>query len=131
MNKLKVVCNRFIPFPGFSSMQLFGIIFRRQEYCGMQISKRTYNHELIHLYQALDFVWGCKKLQFLGFIFFYIWYLIEWLIKLIVSIFTLGYIKAYCSISFEIDAYENELDYTYCETRKKFSWIKNVFKIRK
>lgn len=128
MKELRVVCNRIIPFPGFSAMMLFGIIFRRKEYCKTPIKKTTMNHEGIHYVQALDFVGGIEKLSWLGFICFYIWYLTEWLIKLIMSIFTLCKIKSYKSISFEQEAYKNQYNYEYQETRKRFSWLKYVFK---
>lgn len=72
MRHLKVICNRFIPFPGFCAMQVFGVIFRRQEYCGRKIDAETVNHEGIHLCQALDFVGGKENLQTLGFIMFYV-----------------------------------------------------------
>lgn len=129
MKELKVICNKFIPFPGYYAMMLFGKIFVRQEYCGREISQRTINHEGIHLCQALDFVNNIEKLQILGFIIFYIIYFIEWLIKLIISLFTLGRVKAYRSISFEQEAYSNEEDYTYQDMRKPFSWIKYIFKL--
>lgn len=128
MKKLKVICNKIIPFPGYSAMQFFGSIFRREEYCGKPIGDTVYNHELIHLYQALDFVGGNEKLQFLGFIIFYICYLLEWIIKLIPAIFTFGKIRAYASISFEQEAYNNQNDLKYCENRKNFAWSKNIFK---
>lgn len=128
MKQLKVICNKFIPFPGFGAMQFFGIIFRRQEYCGSPIGSITMNHEGIHLTQALDFVGGNEKLQFLGFIVFYMLYFIEWLIKLIFAIFTFNKIKAYYSISFEQEAYYNQRNLQYQESRKKFSWTKYIFK---
>lgn len=131
MKDLKVICNEFIPFPGFSAMMLFGKIFRRQEYCRRPIPKTTINHEGIHLCQALDFVGNNENLQFLGFCIFYICYFIEWLIKLIFSIFTFGKVKAYRSISFEQEAYLNEDNFDYQDERKSFEWVKYLFKLRK
>lgn len=60
------------------------------------------NHERIHLRQQLE----------LGVIPFYIWYLI--------ALYRVGYMQ----ISFEKEAYANELDLGYLKNRKKFSFLK-------
>jgi hypothetical protein len=62
---------------------------------------------------------------------FYILYFIEWLIKLLIAGFTFGKVKAYHSISFEQEAYNNQYDYSYQETRKRFAWTKYIFKLVK
>jgi hypothetical protein len=77
----------------------------------------------------LDFVFGLKFLQFLGGIIFYILYLVEWLFKLIISAFTFGKVKAYRSISFEQEASNNEREKNYPTTRKRFAWLKYIFKL--
>jgi hypothetical protein len=69
------------------------------------------------------------KANILGGIIFYVWYFIEWLIKLIISGFTLGKIKAYQSISFEQEAFKNDQNLKYATYRKKFNWLKYIFKI--
>jgi hypothetical protein len=79
--------------------------------------------------QQLDFVGGIEKLYVLGGIIFYMVYFIEWLIKLIISGFTLGKVKAYRSISFEQEAYQNEKDLKYRDVRKRFCWLKHIFKL--
>lgn len=43
------------------------------------------------------------------------------MIKGLCSIFTLGKVRAYRSISFEQEAYGNEDDLNYLENRKKFN----------
>ena len=128
---MKVIYNKVIPFPGFFAINLFGAMFIREEYKHQPISQKTFDHEGTHTEQMLDFVWGCKKLQILGGCIFYVLYFIEWLIKLIISGFTLGKVKAYCSISFECEAYDNDRNHKYLETRKRFAWIKYIFKLKK
>ena len=128
---MKVIYNKFIPFPGFFAINLFGVMFVREEYRNRTIEQRTYDHEGTHTEQMLDFVGGCKKLQILGGCIFYILYFIEWLIKLIISIFTLGKVKAYYSISFECEAYDNDRNHDYLKTRKRFAWTKYIFKLKK
>lgn len=70
--------------------------------------ERIINHERIHWKQQLE----------MGIIFFYIWYLLEWFIKL----FIYGK-KAYYNISFEREANAYENDFNYLKTRKTYSWI--------
>lgn len=72
------------------------------------------NHEKIHWNQQLEML----------IIPFYIWYFIEWLIKLIF------FKNAYNNISFEREAYLNDKNYNYLKTRKHYAWIKFIFKIK-
>ena len=115
---MKVIYNKFIPFPGFFAINLFGIMFIRDRYKNMEIRKTTYNHESIHTEQMLDFVFGFKPLQLLGGIIFYVIYLFEWLVRLLLP----G--NAYRNISFEKEAYTNDKNQEYIKARKRFSWIK-------
>ena len=123
---MKIVYNSIIPFPGFAYMNLFGILFGRKEY-KLSLTKCTLNHESIHTEQMKELL----------FIFFYIWYLIEWLIKIPFSWFykkTKNGYKiskvAYRSISFEQEAYYNQYNYEYLEgNRKRYNWLKRVFKM--
>lgn len=126
---MKVVYNDFIPFKKFFAINLFGVMFVRNEYKKVKISKKTFNHESIHTAQALDFVLGCEKMKLLGYVIFYLLYLIEWLLKAICYIFTFGKTKPYKGVSFEREAYKNQHDYKYLNARKKFSWCKYVFKL--
>lgn len=128
---IKLKYSKFIPFPGFYACTIFNCIFRHPRYKNKALSKSTYNHELIHVYQQLDFVNGNEKLYILGGVIFYILYFIEWLIKLIISAFTFGKVKAYRSISFEQEAYNNTKEKNYSQTRRKFAWIKYIFKLVK
>jgi len=79
----------------------------------IQIYYRIVNHEKIHWKQQLEML----------IIFFYLWYVIEWLLKLI------KYGKdAYNNISFEREAYANEENFEYLKTRKHFAWFKLIVK---
>jgi len=122
MKNMKIIYNKFIPFKGFKAITLFNIIFVRKEYENTPM-KRTYNHESIHQAQAYDFGIG-----FFGYFLFYILYLIEWLLKIPCVLFKY---KPYYSISFEIEALDNDTNYNYLATRKRFCWIKNIFKFRR
>lgn len=106
---MKIKYSKIIPFPGFYAVNLFGTLFIREEHKGKKVLKSTLNHEAIHTEQMKE----------LGYIFFYIWYFIEWLIRLIIN----GR-YAYYMLSFEQEAYNNEKNYKYLNTRKRYNWFK-------
>ncbi len=115
---MKIIYNNLIPFKGFIAINLFGIIFVRNEYKNYinydnKYDNRNYiiNHESIHT----------KQIKELGYIFFYIWYFIEWILRL-------PFGNAYCNISFEREAYANEKNGRYLQTRKHYSFLKYIFK---
>ena len=102
---MKIIRNNIIPFSGYKAMNLFGVLFVRGN---ARIDDITLNHEKIHTVQMREMLY----------VFFYIWYVTEWLIRL----FMKG--NAYRNISFEREAYSNEDDVIYLESRKRFAWIK-------
>ena len=104
---MKIIYNTLIPFKGFTAINLFGIIFARKE-CE-PLGKRTLNHEAIHTAQM-------KELLYVG---FYLWYVIEWLVKL----FIYGK-QAYRNISFEREAYMNQGIMGYLQGRGHYAWVK-------
>ena len=106
---MKIIYNNLIPFKGFVAMNLFGVLFARNEYRN-KISDRTINHESIHTAQLKE----------MGYIFFYIWYFIEWLIRLFINS------DAYRNISFEREAFINDDNLDYLKTRECFSWLKYI-----
>ena len=106
---MEIKYSKIIPFKGFYAINLFGTLFIREEYKEQPISETTLNHESIHIAQMKE-MW---------YVFFYIWYFIEWLLLL----FSVGK-YAYYRISFEREAYDNEDNLKYLETRKPFSWFK-------
>lgn len=99
---MKIIENSLIPFPGFLAINLFGVIFIRK---GGVLSEVAINHEQIHTAQMKE----------LGYVGFYILYLIEWLIRLLVNK------NAYKNISFEKEAYENENNPDYLSSRKRYA----------
>lgn len=104
---MKIVYNSVIPFKGFSAMNLFGLLFVRNEYKN-RLSSKTMNHESIHTEQIKE----------LGYIPFYILYLLEWFVRLFIK----G--NAYRNISFEQEAYSNDRNYDYLKTRNHYAWLK-------
>ena len=106
---MKVIYNNIIPFRGFSAINLFGVIFAREEY--KPLGKRTLNHEAIHTAQM-------KELLYVG---FYLWYVVEWLVKL----FIYGK-EAYRNVSFEREAYQYAGYEGYLSIRKRYRWIQLI-----
>lgn len=102
-----IIRNNYIPFQGYKAINLFGILFVRGNAI---INDRTIRHEAIHTAQMKE----------LWYVFFYLWYLIEWIIRLFME----G--NAYRNISFEREAYDNESDIIYLEQRSRFVWIKYI-----
>ena len=100
---MKIVYNKLIPFRGFKCINLFGVLFVRR---GCVMSERDFNHEAIHTAQMKEMLY----------VFFYLWYLVEWLIRLF------GKGNAYRNLSFEKEAYDNEGDLNYLENRPMFAW---------
>lgn len=104
---MKVIYNNIIPFRGFRAMNILGVIFARKS--ANPLSAKTINHEAIHTAQM-------KELLYVG---FYIIYVLEWLYRLVRSIFTKE--NAYRSISFEREAYDHDEDMTYIENREPYA----------
>lgn len=107
---MKIIRNKYIPFPGYKCINLFGILFVKNN---AKIDEVTINHERIHTAQM-------KELLYIP---FYLFYVIEWLIRLIQ--FRNGYM-AYRNISFEREAYQNQEDMHYLKSRKFFSFLKHT-----
>ena len=106
---MKVINNSIIPFEGYLAITLWPFIFVRK---GRKLTDISLNHEKIH---------GKQQVEML-LIFFYLWYVIEWFLKLFI-----GSGNAYRRISFEREAFTNEKNKKYLENRKHYSWLKYIF----
>lgn len=110
---MKIIYNKIIPFgKGFYAINLFGVLFAKGPCDRVMI-----NHEMIHTAQIKE----------LGYLFFYIVYLIEWLVRIIQF---RGYVAGYRNISFEREAYANQHDPEYLEKRKHFAFRRYISKNR-
>ena len=104
---MKIIRNKFIPFPGYKAINLFGVLFVRGN---AKVDEKTIRHESIHTAQMQEMLY----------IFFYLWYVVEWVVRL----FMKG--NAYRSISFEREAYENEKDVDYLDLRYPYAWFDHI-----
>ena len=107
---MKIIRNEYIPFKGFRAINLFGILFVRGN---ARISEGTIRHETIHTAQMKEMLY----------IFFYLWYVVEWFVRYVIERDTH---KAYRSISFEREAYDNQDNLTYLKGRKRFAWVNEI-----
>ncbi len=100
---MKIVRTSILPFHGFSAINLLGILFVHN---GVYLSNELINHERIHTAQQRELLY----------VFFYIIYIIEWLVRLTMR----G--NAYRNISFEREAYANQRNLNYLKERPLYAW---------
>lgn len=128
---MKVIYNKFIPPKGFYAITVIKWIFVRDKYKhlnGSSIYNKMINHESIHEQQILDFTpeaFPSWLRYIIGSICFYLLYGFEWLFKLIPCLITKR--STYRSLCAEQEAYENEDNLNYLESRPKLSWLKKIF----
>ena len=109
---MKIIVNKIIPFKGYTAMTIYPFIFVKKE-----INNVVYNHECIHGEQQKELL----------IVFFLLLYILEYIIKLLISF---NHDKAYKSISFEQEAYNFEKDLNYISKRKRYCWVKYLFKLK-
>lgn len=105
-----IVRNKLIPFPGYKAINICGILFVRGK---ANMKDTDINHEAIHSKQIFEML----------IILYYIWYLIEWLIRVFFSKDRFTH-QAYKNISFEQEAYNNQNNLDYLKQRKHYAWFK-------
>ena len=110
---------KHFPFRGYSAMSWCGKIITRKDY----ILDTTYNHERIHLEQALEIAKIEKSKNWIT----YYWQYLKYWIKGNPIINPAS--SAYYTIPFEMEAYANERDFYYKVTEN--SWKNYEIKDRK
>lgn len=108
MNGFMIFISKHIIPKGFSGMTLYPFIFLKRE--DLKGDPVLINHEKIHLKQQLELL----------IVFFYLFYFLEWFIKLLTYRNTS---KAYSNLSFEREAYQNEHNLDYITTRKRWAFL--------
>jgi hypothetical protein len=92
----------------YSGLTIYPFIFLKNK--NLKSDEILINHENIHLKQQLELLW----------LFFFIWYTIEFTIRFIQF---KNYYIAYKNISFEKEAYINESKLKYLKNRKPFAFL--------
>lgn len=110
----KLIFNHLIPPKGFKAITLFPFIFVRNS-ARQRFTYQDLNHEQVHIEQE-------KEMLVLPFL---LWYLVEWLIRLI--LYKGNRKEAYRNISFEQEAYLHQGDMDYLKTRRRYvSWLRYI-----
>lgn len=108
---MKVIKTNWFPFGGMKAVNICGVIFTKSN---LKIIDQ--NHEEIHTDQM-------KEMLYLP---FYLWYTIEYLARWVISIFDNS--DPYRSISLEQEAYNNDNNLNYLQSREHYNWIKYLAK---
>ncbi|PZR20685.1 MAG: hypothetical protein DI539_10135 [Flavobacterium psychrophilum] len=104
-----VIASKYLIPKGYAGMALFPFIILRDK--RMKDNHKLINHERIHLRQQAEML----------IIPFYIWYVSEYLIRLIVY---KDKKEAYQNISFEREAYSNDANLNYLKRRPFWNFTK-------
>jgi len=103
-----LILKHIIP-KNYTGLAIYPFIFLKNK--ALSENDILINHERIHLKQQLELLW----------IFFFIWYVVEFVIRLLRYF---NWKQAYRNISFEREAYANEFDLDYLKYRKTWDFIK-------
>lgn len=106
---MKIIRTKHLPPKNYDAINILGLLFVHYD---VKITKELINHEQIHTRQMLEML----------VIPFYLWYVIEWLIRLPMT----G--RAYLNLSFEREAYQNMNNLNYLSQRQPFAWIRYLKK---
>lgn len=107
---MRIIRNSILPPKSHKLLTLWPYIFVRKE---TRVYEPDVRHETIHGEQQKEML----------IVLFLLWYGLEWLIRLAVY---LNMHKAYRMVSFEQEAYLNEQDRNYVDSRKRYAWIKYI-----
>ncbi|SFG43701.1 hypothetical protein [Prevotella sp. KH2C16] len=102
---MKIIHNSLLPPRRYDAINILGLLLCRK---GTTVTADLIQHERIHTAQMVE----------MGFAGFYLWYLLEWLIRLPMR----G--RAYANISLEREAYEHMNDPNYLLRRRHYAWRK-------
>ena len=117
-NILKIIASdrllKIVTFgnPSVAGISLWPFVIVKKKYSSHRV---LINHERVHIVQQAE----------MAIIPFYLWYIVEYIIRLIQYRNTN---KAYKNISFEREAYSNDKNLNYLKTRKPFSFLKYLSK---
>jgi hypothetical protein len=103
-----IVIFKYIIPNKYCGLSIYPFIFLK--HLNLKTDKILINHEKIHLKQQIELLW----------VFFFIWYAVEYFIRLLQC---KNHEKAYKKISFEKEAYTNQSNLDYLKTRKIFSFL--------
>lgn len=135
------VARMLLYFSDCNTIMLFGFVFSTLK--EDEMSQATRNHECVHARQwfettalvgsvilALVLTFNISAWwMLLSSMFFYVWYVIEWMLKgMVYSVLDDDCEKrsAYKNVSFEREARYSEKDSNYLENSNYFAWLKEL-----
>jgi len=104
---MNIICKYLVP-NGYAAITVYPFVFYKDK---KYMTEHTVQHEQIHKEQQLEML----------IIPFFIWYGIEYLIRIIQY---KDLIMAYKNISFERESYDKEATLGYLKERRIYSWLK-------
>lgn len=104
-----ILFSKYLVPRGYTGITIYPFVFLKHK--ALIEDKVLVNHERIHLRQQIELL----------VIPFYIWYSLEFLIKLL---YYRNWHLAYINISFEREAYINENDFNYLKSRPFWKFLK-------
>ena len=108
-----ILYSKYLVPKGFSGISIFPFVFINEKH--LKANTIFINHEFIHLRQQLELL----------VLPFYLFYSLEFLVRLIQY---KNWNMAYKNISFEREAYANELNLVYLKHRRFWSFLKYLRK---
>lgn len=138
MKKIWLVFNKIIPFKSYNAITFYPWVFVRKDASKWTLTDTR--HETTHLWQQEEVLMlgycATTILAILGIVswwwllavpfYFYVGYVLEWLIRIPICGFDTK--LAYFNISTEQESYLHEDDLSYNYERKRFAWVKYLFK---
>lgn len=106
-----IFISKYLIPKGYNGLTIYPFVFLKEE--ELKQDMILMNHEKIHLKQQLEML----------IIPFYVFYFLEFLIRLIQY---KNWNKAYRNISFEREAYTNEMNLEYLNNRKIWAFFKYI-----
>ena len=146
---MKIIENRFIPFKGFTCMNILGLLFVRK---GESLGANDYCHEGIHTYQQYEIIAVSAIISLILCNIFQSWWYILGVGVMPFALYVLGFIlemvippyhnvkgptgflnkvkkvwlDAYRDNCFEREANQNEWVDNYIAVRPLFAWVKYI-----
>lgn len=134
---MKIIRNKYIPFKGFSAMNILGFLFVREE---VELEDYIIRHEATHALQQLEILVVSALVALIASNIYQSWwyalivilmpiaiYILAWLVEAILP----PYDTAYKDSPFEREAYANQHNPEYNSQRCWFAWCGYVLKKRK
>lgn len=103
-----ILISKYLLPRGYNGLTIFPFVFLKNK--DLKLNRVVLNHERIHLKQQLELL----------IIPFYIWYILEFFIRLL---YYRNWHLAYRNISFEREAYRNEFNLKYLKQRRFWRFL--------